>query len=143
MAVTAIWDIKGRLDSVMRYAANPSKTWNEQYGKAASFHVLKQVMQYTADEMKTEKQYYVSGVNCDAAPKVAKEQFEKTKKVWGKEGGIICFHGYQSFAPGEVSPEVAHMIGIELAKRLWGDRFEVLVTTHLNTNSIQNHICQG
>lgn len=139
MAVTAIWDIKGRLDSVVRYVANPSKTWNEQYGKAASFHVLEQVMQYTADEMKTEKQYYVSGVNCDADPKVAKEQFEKTKKVWGKEGGIICFHGYQSFAPGEVSPEVAHMIGIELAKRLWGDRFEVLVTTHLNTNSIHNH----
>lgn len=141
MAVTAIWDVKKRLDSVLRYVAKPSKTWNGQYGSAARYHALENVLQYTADQMKTEMQYYVSGVNCDANPNVAREQFEKTKRVWSKEGGIICFHGYQSFAPGEVTPEVAHTIGIELAKRLWGDRFEVLVTTHLNTNAVHNHFC--
>lgn len=141
MAVTAIWDVKKRLDSVIRYVAKPSKTWNEQYGRAAAYHALENVLQYTADQMKTEMQYYVSGVNCDAKPDVARAQFEKTKKVWGKEGGIICFHGYQSFAPNEVTPEVAHTVGIELARRLWGDRFEVLVTTHLNTNAVHNHFC--
>ena len=29
--------------------------------------------------------------------------------------------------------------GIKLAEELWGDRFQVVVTTHLNTNHIHNH----
>lgn len=51
------------------------------------------------------------------------------------------FHAFQSFAPGEVTPEVAHEIGVKLAQELWGDRFEVVVATHLNTNCIHNHFC--
>lgn len=51
------------------------------------------------------------------------------------------FHAFQSFAKGEVTPELAHKIGVELANELWGDRFEVVVTTHLNTNCIHNHFC--
>ena len=49
------------------------------------------------------------------------------------------FHGYQSFAPGEVTPELAHEVGIRFARELWGERYEVLVATHLNTNSYHNH----
>ena len=143
MAVTAIWNVKDRLDNVIRYVAKSSKTWNGQYDRAAEYHALENVLQYTADQMKTEKQFYVSGINCEENPDRAKEQFEETKRNWEKEGGIVCFHGYQSFALGEVTPEVAHAIGIKLAEELWGDRFEVLVTTHLNTKAVQNHICQG
>ena len=141
MAVTAIWNVKDRLDNVIRYVAKPSKTWNGQYASAVKYHALENVLQYTADQMKTEKQFYVSGVNCDAKPDMAREQFEQTKRNWKKQGGIVCFHGYQSFAPCEVTPEVAHAIGIKLAERLWGDRFEVLVTTHLNTKAVHNHFC--
>ena len=141
MAVTAIWDVKDGLDSVIRYVAKPSKTWKGQYACAAEYHALENVLQYTADQMKTEMQYYVSGVNCDAKPDITRKQFEKTKRTWKKTGGIACFHGYQSFAPNEVTPEVAHTIGIKLAERLWGDRFEVLVSTHLNTKAVHNHFC--
>ena len=63
--------------------------------------------------MKTEKQFYVSGLNCDEQPDAAQKQFEITKRRFKKEGGIVCFHGYQSFAPGGVTPEIAHAIGIE------------------------------
>ena len=62
-----------------------------------------------------------------------------TKRRVGKEGGIVAFHGYQSFLPGEVTPEQAHLIGLELAQRLWGERFEVVVSTHLNTGVVHNH----
>ena len=141
MAVTAIWSIKGRVESVIQYTANPEKTWNGNYGQAAQFHALENVMQYAADEMKTEKQLYVSGVNCSSDPAEATRQFYQTKKVWNKEGGIVCFHGYQSFKKGEVTPEVAHKVGIEVAERMWGDRFEVLVSSHLNTGTIHNHYC--
>lgn len=139
MAVTAIWDIKGRLDQVVRYTTNPDKTEIKEREETAKYHTLDTVIQYTADEIKTEKQYYVSGVNCDSDPAEVVRQMNTTKETWHKPGGIICYHGYQSFAPGEVTPEQAHYIGVELAKRMWGDRFEVLVSTHLNTGKIHNH----
>ena len=63
----------------------------------------------------------------------------EVKKSFGKEKGIVAFHGYQSFKEGEVTPDEAHKIGIELANEMWGDRFQVVVTTHLNTNHIHNH----
>ena len=47
--------------------------------------------------------------------------------------------GYQSFVKDEVTPEIAHEIGVKLANELWGDRFQVIVTTHLNTNQLHNH----
>ena len=63
-----------------------------------------------------------------------------TKKQYRKEGGIIAYHAYQSFKPGEVSPEIAHEIGVKLAEELWGSRFEVIVATHIDKAHIHNHM---
>ena len=62
-----------------------------------------------------------------------------TKKQFNDNKEILAFHGYQSFEAGEVTPELAHQIGVEFANKLWGDRFEVVVATHLNTEHIHNH----
>lgn len=137
MAVTAIWDIKGRVDKVISYATNPQKTDASAMQYAADLHAIETVVEYTADEMKTEKCCFVSGINCD--PDQAAHQFVKSKKHWKKEGGIVAFHGYQSFRAGEVDADTAHQIGVALAKELWGDRFEVVVATHLNTDHYHNH----
>ncbi len=139
MATTKIWQINGRLDKVMKYIANPVKTWNGGFEEAAKFHQLSNVLQYTADEMKTEKQFFVTGVNCSSDPSEAVKHFMETKRVWGKTDGVVCYHSYQSFARGEVTPELAHKIGLEFAQAMWGDRFEVLVSTHLNTKTVHNH----
>ena len=40
------------------------------------------------------------------------------KKRFGKEDGTVAYHGYQSFAPGEATPELAHEIGVKLALSL-------------------------
>ena len=136
MAVTKIWKIKGRLDSVISYAGNPEKTCDSNYTDS-DLQSLRDVMDYAVNDYKTEKQYYVSGINCN--PEYTREQMIATKKLYGKTGGIIAFHGYQSFASGEVTADLAHKIGCELAKRVWGDRFEVIVATHLNTNCYHNH----
>lgn len=63
----------------------------------------------------------------------------ETKRRYGKTGGRTCYHGYQSFKAGEVDADTAHKIGVALAKELWGDRFEVVVATHLNTEHYHNH----
>lgn len=61
-----------------------------------------------------------------------------TKERFGKTDGILAFHGYQSFKKGEVSADVAHEIGVKFAEEMFGD-YEVVVSTHQNTNHIHNH----
>ena len=75
---------------------------------------------------------YVSGINCPK--KQAYEQMMTTKRRFGKLGGNVAYHGYQSFQAGEVTPEEAHRIGIETAKRMWGDDYEIVVTTHVESS---------
>ena len=83
-------------------------------------------------------QQYVSGINC--TPATARNEMMAVKKRYGKEEGIVAFHGYQSFAPGECTPALAHEIGVRLAQELWGERFQVLVATHLiRPISLHNH----
>ena len=72
-------------------------------------------------------------------PDTAFYEMKNIKKQFFKTGGIECFHAIQSFAEKEVTPEQAHEIGIKLAEELWGDRFQVIVSTHLNTDSIHTH----
>lgn len=136
MAVTAIWDVTDRLDRVIDYAANPEKTENPNF-TSPDFQGLRKVLDYTQQDVKTEKQFYVTGLNCDAA--TACQQMGRTKRQYQKQDGIMAFHGYQAFAPGEATPETAHAIGVKLAKELWGDRFEVVVSTHLDKQHLHNH----
>lgn len=130
MAVTNMWAVKGSVSTVVKYIENPEKTTPKE---------MQQVMSYITDADKTEQMMYVTGINCE--PEIAAKQFMQTKQLWGKEGGRMAYHGYQSFRAGEVDAETAHKIGVELAQRLWGDRFEVVVATHLNTDHYHNHFC--
>ena len=134
MAVTKIWSIKGKIDKVLSYVSNPEKT---EYTDD-ELQGLRDVMNYAMQDYKTEKQHYVSGINCD--PDMARQQMTETKRRFDKLDGIVAFHAYQSFSPGEVTPELAHKIGVELAEKMWGDRFEVIVATHLDREHIHNHL---
>ena len=136
MATTAIWDVTDRLNRVIDYATNPEKTENLDFS-SPDFQGLQNVLEYTEQDAKTEKQFYVTGINCD--PATACEQMSRTKLQFQKTDGILAFHGYQSFAPGEATPETAHAIGVKLAQELWGDRFEVVVSTHLDKHHLHNH----
>lgn len=111
MATTSIWPVKGRLDHLVNYILNPEKT---------------------------EWQLYATGINCSTGSAVA--EMNATKQLYGKAGGTVAFHAYQSFDPGEVKPEAAHEIGTRLARELWGDRYQIVVTTHLDKGHIHNHI---
>lgn len=136
MATTKIWDVRGWLGQVVHYIENPAKTENPVFSNA-DIQGLRDVMNYATQDYKTEKQHYVSGINC--LPEIARQQMLLTKKHWAKEGGIVAFHAYQSFAPGEVTPELAHEIGLKLAQVLWGERFEVIVATHLDKAHLHSH----
>ena len=134
MATTGFWPIKGRLKDAIDYAENPDKTTDSKYLDEDLYSALR----YAANDEKTDKKMYVSAINC---PKqLAYETMMDTKRRYGKLGGNVAYHGYQSFKAGEVTPQEAHTIGMETARRMWGDDYEIVVTTHLNTDNIHNHI---
>lgn len=140
MATTKLWKVVKRMDHVIDYAANKEKTKAIEFNNRFEMIVddLRDVIDYARNTDKTEKEYFVSGINCE--PDSAYEEMKDVKEFYHKEDKILAFHGYQSFVQGEVSPELAHKIGVQLAKEMWGDRFQVLVTTHLNTDHIHNHL---
>ena len=138
MATTKIWKVQKRLDHVIDYATNEDKTKNKFYKETQdNFYSVRQALLYATNPDKTEKKFYTTGINCEVENAI--EHMIATKKKYKKEKGILAFHAYQSFAKGEVTPEVAHEIGVKLAEEMWGDRFEVVVSTHLNTQCIHNH----
>ena len=136
MATTGIWKISDRLDNVIKYTTNVEKTFNDEYTKEPYCN-LHNVIDYVEADYKTEKQFYVTGINCSSER--ALEEMIITKKAFNKTGGSLGFHAFQSFKKGEVTPELAHSIGVKLAEEMWGDRFEVVVSTHLNTEHYHNH----
>lgn len=110
MATTKIWKIKSRFDNVIDYITNKDKTDNKNY---------------------------VTGINCMAD--IAFKEMSITKQQFNKTGGILGFHAYQSFKGCEVTADEAHEIGIRVAEELWGNKFQVVVTTHTNTKNVHNH----
>lgn len=131
MATTKIWAIKDSISRVISYAKNPEKT---------TFADLKQVLKYAEDDEKTidkdKKTMYVSGVNCKA--KTAYEKMMLVQNRFDKCTGNVAYHAYQSFKTGEVTAELAHKIGVELAEKMWSE-YQVVVATHLDTGTYHNH----
>ena len=135
MATTSLWKVDKRLDHVIDYATDEEKTKNDN--ERGNFDSIEKLITYATNPAKTEKLFYTTGINCKVDNAVKEMQF--IKKLYGKEKGILDFHGYQSFKEGEVTSEIAHEIGVRLAEEMWGDRFQVIVSTHLNTDNIHNH----
>lgn len=130
LAITKIWAVKDDLNRVLNYIKNPDKTTELGDG-------LKEVLAYTTQGYKTNEKEYITGINCD--PKTSLKQMMNTKLSYNKMDGRLAFHAVQSFKPGEVTPEKCHALGVQLAKQMWGNRFEVVVSTHLDKEHLHNH----
>lgn len=127
MAYTKVFAIRERLDDRVKYAVNGEKT------------ELDERIVYTAAPEKTDTVRFVTTLNCRSA-ETAFAAMQKTKKKYKKMGGVLGYHLIQSFQPGEVTPEQAHAVGLEFAKRLFGKRYEVVISTHLNKHHLHNHL---
>lgn len=133
MATTKIWPIKENLKYLVKYIANKKKTEIP----VVMDEVLQECLSYACDGSKTEERRFVTALNCSLD--TAYEEMIATKRLYKKEDSIQGYHAVQSFVEGEVTAEQAHFIGVEMANELWGDRFEVVIATHLNTNHYHNH----
>lgn len=141
MATTSLWRVKGYIGKVLLYAENPDKTTTPatlEVPENADRDSLGDVIAYAGREEATNMRQLVWGINC--TPQNARKEMLAVKEQYDKLGGTIAYHGYQSFKEGEVTPERAQEIGIALAMELWGERYQVLVATHLDKDShIHNH----
>jgi len=131
MATTSLMAIRGQLNHVVNYVKNTEKTANPLFGD------LQAALHYAGNISKTEQRYFVSGINCE--PDTAYQAMLDSHKMNDKPIRVVCYHGYQSFAEGEVDATTAHEIGMKLAREMWGDKYVVLVATHLNTKHFHNH----
>ena len=128
MAYTSVIPVR-RLDRAVKYVMNKEKT------TAVS---LQDALDYAANRDKTEKSCFESSYACTLETAFA--DMRQTKERWHKPGGVQGYHLVQSFAAGEVTPELAHQIAKELADRVLGGRYEYVIGTHLNTGHIHSHI---
>lgn len=127
MAITKVYAITKNLWYSVAYASNEKKTG------------LDGVIKYAVNPDKTEQRLFQACLNCKNTD-TAYEEMQRVKKKWKKEGGVLGYHFIQSFKPGETTPEQAHRIGIEFAEQCFGDRFQVVIGTHLDKKHLHNHI---
>ena len=128
MAYTSVIPVR-RLDRAVKYVMNKEKT------TAVS---LQDALDYAANRDKTEQSCFESSYACTLETAFA--DMRQTKEQWHKPGGVQGYHLVQSFAAGEVTPELAHQIAKELADRVLGGQYEYVIGTHLNTGHIHSHI---
>lgn len=129
MAYTSLIPVR-RLDRAVKYVRDKTKTTKPRS--------LEEAVDYALNRDKTESVCFETGLSCLCETAFADMRANNLR--WHKEGGVQGYHLVQSFAEGEVTPELAHQIGVKLADQLLGGRYQAVVTTHLNTSCIHNHI---
>lgn len=127
MAITKVFAIHSTFQKTVQYAANEEKT------------SLDGTISYVVNPDKTEQRLFESCLNCSSVEHASLDM-ERTKQRYHKRNGVQGYHIIQSFKPGELTPEQTHEIGVKFAQRLFGDRFEVVIGTHLDRQHLHNHI---
>lgn len=160
MATTKLWHVKNNsvrssnsiIQDTIAYAINEEKTKltenifvdeeilnnNDAINEVVKYVVNSKKTTLKTNEFNKIEEVLVSGLNCNV--KTADDEFMLVKKRWSKNDGILLYHGVQSFKPGEVNPLTAHEIGVKLANKMWGEKYQVVVTTHCDRKHIHNHI---
>ena len=128
MAYTSVIPVR-RLDRTVDYVQNKEKTTPKS---------LEEAVDYAANRDKTESACFETGLGCTTTS--AFEDMRLNTLRWHKETGVQGYHLVQSFVEGEVTPELAHQIGVEFAEQLLHGKYQAIVTTHLNTKHYHNHI---
>ena len=123
------------------------------YVKHTAIHTTpKSHLKYILNPEKNEKMKYVTGICCgdgletaydnfkELFEKYNNEEFEKCSSSKNSGKRNIRIHSYTQSFDSSVSPEEAHRIGVEWAKKVFGENRPIIVSTHSNTEHCHNHI---
>ena len=112
MATTKIVSIRATEAKAIAYIANPEKTNNG-------------------------KLIYTNG--CSNNPYEASRDFEQIRKLGTGRNQILSHHFIQSFSPGEITPENALQVGIELCREFLGNEYQYYLAVHNDKEHIHLH----
>lgn len=93
-------------------------------------YLRKMAIDYICNPEKTDGKLLVSAYGC--AAETADIEFAWTRRHAIDKGKNLGRHLIQAFEPGEVSPEKAHEIGMQLAKEILGGKYEFVLTTQVD-----------
>ena len=123
------------------------------YVKHTAIHTTpKAHLKYTLNPDKNEKMKYVTGICCGDDLETAYDNFKEIFEKYNDENFDNCksskksgkrnirIHSYTQSFDSSVSPEKAHRIGVEWAKKVFGENRPIIVSTHSNTDHCHNHI---
>jgi len=156
--------------SALDYIMDDSKTSTEVYqnlnrNTEIIENSLENAFAYISNPEKTttnEKVILVSGFRCNPATaaiefKMISDKYHMSKSEHLSEEEIYCkgnkkstgkrkqareaYHFIQSFPKGlQIEPELVHHIGMEFGKRLGREEFAFVCASHMNTDSLHNHL---
>lgn len=102
---------------------------------------LNRSLKYIVNDEKTDQGCLVTGVHCASNDKLAYKQMIANKKNHKKEKGTLGFHFMQSFKENEINdPYIAHEIGLKWAEKMFGDKYQYVLSTHIDKGHIHNHV---
>lgn len=123
------------------------------YVKHTAIHTTpKAHLKYILNPDKNEEMKYVTGICCGDDLETAYDNFKEIFEKYNSEKFDDCelpkksgkrhirIHSYTQSFDSSVSPEEAHRIGVEWAKKVFGTNRPIIVSTHVNTNCVHNHI---
>ena len=106
---------------------------------------IRSIIDYVKNPDKTDHGRLITSYQCDS--RVADAQFLLDKQTYAARTGrvrgaddVIAYHLRQSFVPGEITPEEANRLGVELARRFTKGKHAFIVCTHIDKSHTHNHI---
>lgn len=119
MGITKIHAIKSTLSKAILYIENPDKTAGQELVSA-----------YNNEPQTASFDFAITAAMA-----------HKARSFQNRKPGNLAYHLIQSFSPGDaVTPELAHELGRKLAMEFTEGKFEFVVATHIDKDSIHNHI---
>ncbi|MCM1328002.1 MAG: relaxase/mobilization nuclease domain-containing protein [Ruminococcus sp.] len=107
-------------------------------------------LKYILNPNKNEDLKYATALNTSADYELAYEGFKEIYEHFSgeifniseKSGSKkhVRIHSYIQSFNDDISPQKAHMIGVEWAREMFGENRPVVISTHVNTGHVHNHI---
>lgn len=123
------------------------------YCKSVAVHRnVKQALTYILNPDKTDERVLTISLNCMTEPEYAYTQMKMVYEQYARrsydatpsksgKSPVKAIHYIMSFADSEnVTPELAHKVGMAFVRKMFGDDVQAVIATHVNTDHVHNHI---
>ena len=98
-----------------------------------------QAIAYIADPKKTENGLYISTCMCSREPSKAAKEFEEIIARGTGRSSVLAQHFIVSFKPGEITPQKAFEIGMEICDKFLKFQYQYYLAIHTDKDHLHMH----